>query len=158
MKYQSLIILLLLVACKTTQTDSPLLQDCPNNGDCEVQVLKETKLFISEDSMGISEISFEEDVDFQVIFIQFKDSKTTNYKEEIYLQIPSRFKEIQSKNQSLQNQKVIYGKMGDFGDDGFERVKDGELHLVKLKDHISLHLEINSERSHMFETIDLKIQ
>lgn len=157
MKFQSLLLLLLLVACKTTQTDLPLLQDCPNDGDCEVQVLKETKLFISEDSEGISEISFEEDVDFQVIFIQFKDSKSIDYKEEIYLQIPSRFKEIQSKNQSLQNQKVIFGKLGDFDQGGFERVKDGQLQLVKLKDHISLHLEIHSERSHVFESVDLKI-
>ncbi|NEV93637.1 hypothetical protein G3567_05650 [Psychroflexus sp. YR1-1] len=157
MKCQSLLLLCMLLACKSAQTDLPLLQECPNNGDCEVQVLKETKLFISEMPSGILEISFEEDPDFQVVFIQFKNLKQTNYKEEIYLQIPSRFKEIQSKNQSLQNQKVILGKVDDSGTMGFERVKQGQLRLVHMKDYISLHLDINSPWSHVFETVDLKI-
>lgn len=157
MKYESLLLLCMLLACKSAQTDLPVLQDCPNNGDCEVQVLKETKLFIGETSSGISEISFEEDPDFQVVFIQFKNSKKTNYTEEIYLQIPSRFKEIQSKNQSLQNQKVILGKLNASETMGFERVKQGQLRLVNMKDYISLHLEINSAWSHVFETVDLKI-
>lgn len=147
----------MLVACKSAQTDMPLLQDCPNNGDCEVQVLKETKLIISENSEGILEISFEEDLNFQVIFIQFKDKKLSDYKEEIYLQIPSRFKEIHSKNHSLQNQKVIYGKLGGTADEGFKHIKHGELQLVNLDDYISLHLEIDSESSHVFNIVDVKI-
>lgn len=150
-------LLFVLMGCKSAQTDLPLLQNCPEGGDCEVQVFKDTKLFIREDSLEISKISFEEDKDFQVIFIKYKDSNIEDYSEEIYLQIPSRFKEIQSKNQSLQNQKLILGKICDCEDSGFERINHGQLHLVNHKDYTTLHLELESGKKHIFKSIDLDI-
>lgn len=157
MKYLSLLVLIVLVACKSAQTDLPLLQNCPGGGDCKAQVLKETKLLLTEDSAKITDVSFEEDENFQVIFIQYKDSNKENYTEEIYLQVPSRFKEIQSKNHSLQNQKVLLGKLCDCEDSGFVRITNGELNLTNFKDYLSLHLEIKSEKNQMIQTIDLDI-
>lgn len=156
-KHLSPVLLLVLVACKSTQTDSAVLQDCPKGGNCEVQVLKETKLFLEENSSEISKVSFEEDKDFQVIFIQYIDSKQQDYSEEIYLQIPSQFKEIQSQNHSLQNQKVVFGKFCDCEEEGFVRIKQGELQLVNLKDRISMHLELKSNRKQVITSIDMDI-
>lgn len=155
--FLSPVVLLILVACKSTQTDLPILQNCPQSGDCEVQVLKETKLFIEENSSEISKISFEEDKNFQVVFIQYKDSKREGYSEEIYLQIPSQFKEIQSQNHSLQNQKVVFGKLCKCDESGFERINQGKLQLVNLKNHISLHLELESNKEQIIKSIDIEI-
>jgi hypothetical protein len=156
-KYLSLSVLFVLVACKSAQADLPALQDCPGNGDCTVQVLKETKLIQKEDESGVSGISFEEDSDFQVIFIQYQDRKRKDYTEEIYLQIPSMFKEIHSKNLSLKNQKVILGKVCDCEDSGFEQITKGELKIIDNRDFISLHLEIESQKSHIIHTLDINI-
>lgn len=155
--YISPILLLVLVACKSAQTDLPALQNCPKGGDCEVQVLRETKLYLVEDALGISKVSFEEDTDFQVIFIRYKDNDQKDYSEEIYLQIPSQFKEIQSQNHSLQNQKVIFGKLCNCQDAGFERINQGVLHLVNLKDYISLNLEFTSDRVQVIKSVDLDL-
>lgn len=158
MKHLSLLVLIVLAACKSAQTDKPSLQDCPGGGNCEVQVFKETKLILVQDSESISEVSFGDDPDFQVIFIQYKNSdKKADYTEEIYLQIPSSFREIHSRNHSLQNQKVIFGKVCECDDAGFERIKKGKLKLVNLKDFISLHLEISSSRDQIVQIIDLEI-
>lgn len=153
-RYLSLSLLLVLAACKTAQTDLPALQDCPGPGNCMVQVLKETKLILKENQ---SEVSFEEDSDFQVIFIQYKDKERKDYSEEIYLQIPSMFKEIHSKNLSLKNQKVIMGKVCDCEDAGFEQITKGELKIINQGDVISLHLEIESQKSHVVKTLDITI-
>jgi len=153
-RYLSLSVLLVLVACKTAQTDLPALQNCPGHGDCMVQVLKETKLIQKGDQ---SEVSFEEDSDFQVIFIQYKDLDRKDYSEEIYLQIPSMFKEIHSKNLSLKNQKVILGVVCDCEDSGFEQITKGELKIIDHGDIISLHLEIESQKSHVVKVLDINI-
>ncbi|MFO7743861.1 MAG: hypothetical protein R6V36_00585 [Psychroflexus sp.] len=157
MKYISLLVLVVFTACKSSQTELPLLQNCPGNGDCEVQVFKETKLLLTEESSEVSDVSFEEDKDFQVIYIRYKDSKKVDYTEEVYLQIPSRFKEIHSKNHSLQNQKVVFGKFCDCNEQGFVRINHGELLIVNNKEFISLHLEIKSEKNQVIQVIDLDI-
>jgi hypothetical protein len=158
MKQLSLLVLVVLVACKSAQTDNPSLQDCPGGGNCEVQVFKETKLLLEADSEAISEVSFGEDANFQVIFIQYKSTdKKSDYTEEVYLQIPSRFREIHSKNYSLQNQKVVFGKICDCDEKGFELVTKGELKLVNLKEYISLHLEIESKRNQVVKIVDIEI-
>lgn len=157
MKYLSLLTLIVLVACKSAQTDLPILQNCPDNGECEVQVLKETKLLFEEDDLEISKLSFEEDLDFQVIHIQYRDLNREDYSEEIYLQIPSRFKEIQSKNHSLQNQKLVVNKVCNCEGSGFTRIMQGELELINHKDYISLYLEIKSDKGYVINTIDLNI-
>lgn len=157
MIYKSLLLLLVLTGCKSSQTDFPVLQNCPGNGDCEVQVFKETKLLLQKESSEISDVSFEEDKDFQVIFIKYKDSKRKEYIEEIYLQIPSRFREIHSKNHSLNNQKVVFGKICDCEETGFTYVNHGELVIINNKETISLHLEIKSDKKHIIQIIDLEI-
>ncbi|GAA0762569.1 hypothetical protein [Psychroflexus lacisalsi] len=157
MIYKSLLILLVLTGCKSSQTDLPVLQNCPGNGDCEVQVFKETKLLLKEKSSEISDVFFEEDKDFQVIFIKYKDSKKKDYTEEIYLQIPSRFREIHSKNYSLNNQKVVFGKICNCEESGFKYVNQGELVILNNKETISLHLEIKSEKKQVIQIIDLEI-
>jgi hypothetical protein len=157
MKYLSLLLLTLLLACKSAQTDLPLLQSCPESGICDVQVLKQTKLNIVEEASKVVGTSFEEDVNFQVILIRYRDLDELNYTEEIYLQIPSRFKDITSKNHSLQNQKLLVNRQCDCDSEGFEKILKGELELTNLKDYILLHLEIKSDKNYIANDIDLHI-
>jgi hypothetical protein len=156
-RYFAFLAIIFLTACKSSQTDLPLLQDCPGDGDCEVEVFKESRLILKEDNTGITEVTLEQDKDFQVVFIKYKDSTNKGYSEEIYLQIPLRFKEIHSKNHSLKNQKVVFGKLCDCPDKGFEQINSGVLKLINLNDYISLHLEIKSNKSQVVQTIDLDI-
>ncbi|WP_019039604.1 hypothetical protein [Psychroflexus tropicus] len=156
-KFLSLIVLCVLIACKSTQTELPALQNCPGEGDCVVQVFKETRLNLVETESKVSKVAFEEDSDFQVIFIQYTDSNRKGYSEEIYLQIPSMFKEIHSKNLSLKNQKVLLGKVCDCEEAGFEKITTGELKVIDNRDFISLHLEIKSQKTHKIKTLDINI-
>lgn len=157
MKYTILFLLFVFIACKSAQTDIPSLEECPNEGDCQVQLFKETKLFLEEDEANIVEISFEDDLDFQVVLIQYKDKKRVGYSEEIYLQIPSRFKEIKSKNHSLQNQKLTFNKFCKCEDQGLEKIYKGELKLTKHKDKTSLHLEFYSTKQQFLQILDINI-
>jgi len=110
-RYFAFLAIIFLTACKSSQTDLPLLQDCPGDGDCEVEVFKESRLILKEDNTGITEVTLEQDKDFQVVFIKYKDSTNKGYSEEIYLQIPLRFKEIHSKNHSLKKSKSCVWKI-----------------------------------------------
>jgi len=157
MRYFAFLAVILLTACKSSQTDLPLLQDCPGDGDCEVEVFKESRLILKGDNTGITEVTIEKDEDFQVVFIKYKDSSNKGYSEEIYLQIPLRFKEIHSKNQSLKNQKVVFRKLCECPDAGFEQINSGVLKLIHFSDYISLHLEMKSNKSQVVQTIDLDI-
>jgi hypothetical protein len=157
MRYFTLLVIILLAACKSSQTDLPLLQECPGDGDCEVEVFKESRLILKEDNTGITEVTLEQDKDFQVVFVKYRDSTNKGYSEEVYLQIPLRFKEIHSENHSLKNQKVMFGKLCDCPDKGFEKINSGVLKLINLNDYISLHLEIKSNKSQVVQTIDLDI-
>lgn len=157
MKCFGLIVLFLILSCKTSQTEIPLVKNCPDNGKCEVEVLKTTRLMIPNTNADLSEIKFREDRNFQVVFIKFTDIERGDYVEEIYLQIPSRFKEIHSKNKTLQNQKVVFGKLCDCQDKGFERIAQGDLMVENHSDYISLHLEIKSQKTQKIRVIDLDI-
>lgn len=157
MKCYGLIALFLILGCKTSQTEIPLVKNCPDNGKCEVEVLKTTRLMIPNTNGDLSEIKFREDRNFQVVFIKFTNTERGDYVEEIYLQIPSRFKEIHSKNKTLQNQKVVFGKLCDCQDKGFERIAQGELVVENHSDYISLYLEIKSQKTQKIRVIDLNI-
>jgi len=157
MRYFAFLVVIILVACKSSQTDLPLLQNCPGDGDCEVKVFRESRLILKENNTVITKVILEQDKDFQVVFIKYKDSTNKEYSEEVYLQIPSRFKEIHSKNHSLKNQKVVFGKLCNCLDEGFEQINSGILNLINSNDYIFLHLEIKSNKSHVVKTIDLDI-
>ena len=122
MRYYAFLVIILFAACKSSQTDLPSLQDCPGDGDCQVEVFKKSRLILKENNNEISDITLEGDEDFQVIFIKYKDSINKDYGEEVYLQIPLRFKEIHSENHSLKNQKVVFRKLCDCTDAGFEQI------------------------------------
>lgn len=156
MKKWSLWLLLLMLSCKSIQTDLPLLQGCPSDGNCKVEVFKNSKIVYkpSEDN-NIDRLSIEDNSDFQVIQITYTGSRT--YSEDLYLQIPLKFKEIISENHSLQNQKVIFRKLCDCNDAGYEKIISGKLELYHWKDYISLHLEFNSARSQSLNEFNLDI-
>jgi hypothetical protein len=100
-------------------------------------------------------LKLEDDSDFQVIQITFTSNE--NYKEELYLQIPLKFKEIISENHSLQNQKLIFRKSCNCSDAGYERILSGKLELYHWKDYISMHLKFNSARSQSLNEFNLDI-
>ncbi len=157
MKYVFFCLLFIILACKSVKTDLPLLQNCPESGQCDVQVLKETKLIIQENEGKVTGLSYEPDSDFQVISIRYTALDQNNYSEIIYLQIPSTFKEIQSKNHSLQNQKLIVNKQCDCATSGYVKIMKGQLELINFEDYISLHLEIEPKDDYVVKIVDLDI-
>ncbi|MFN2261133.1 MAG: hypothetical protein ABR595_03605 [Psychroflexus sp.] len=163
MRYFNLLIVLSMIfACKSSKTDLPAMIDCPDGGECDVKVMKNSVLNLKSDTIGeiYPEISTEEG--WQVIKITFIRKAPENtvdgqYSETVHMQIPMAFKDIQSSNKSLQNQKVLFGKSCKCPDAGYEKVISGDLELVNSKGSILLNLDFNTQKEKEMKKIQAEL-
>lgn len=163
MRYFNLLIVLSLIfACKSSKTDLPAMIDCPDGGECDVKVMKNSVLNLKSDSIGeiYPEVSNEEG--WQVIQVTYTEQAPENtvdgqYSEIVYMQIPMSFKDIRSSNKSLQNQKVIFGKFCKCPEAGYEKVISGDLELVNSKGSILLNLDFNTQKEKELKKIQAEL-
>ena len=86
MRYFNLLIVLSLIfACKSSKTDLPAMIDCPDGGECDVKVMKNSVLNLKSDSIGeiYPEVSNEEG--WQVIQVTYTEQAPENTVDGQYL-------------------------------------------------------------------------
>ncbi|WP_127844842.1 hypothetical protein [Psychroflexus aestuariivivens] len=160
--FKILIVLCIVFSCKSSKTGLPAMIDCPDGGECDVKVMKNSMLNLKSDSIGEIYPEVTEEEGWQVIEVTFSKKAPENtvdgqYSEIVYLQVPMSFKDIQSSNKSLQNQKVIFGKFCKCPEAGYEKVISGDLELVNSKGSILLNLTFDTEKEKELEKIQAEL-
>ena len=140
--------LLLSLSCKTQQeltpnTPSPFNKiNCPENGDCTFEVLKNSSLQIKTDSFGklYPEISIGDKLVIKYEFKKKKEETDSNYSEFVYFEINKNDKQIILNGKELQKVKMVFGRICFCRDAmGYFKVTDGSLFLFNKDGKIQIN-------------------
>ncbi len=131
---------------KITKSEKPkiLKFNCPDNGDCVFEVLRNSELLIKYDDFGKL---YPEIVsgDKLVIKYQYKrdpveNAVDGNYSEFVYLEFDEKDKQIILKNEELQKVKMLFGRICFCREAmGYFKVTEGSLFLFINKNKIVLN-------------------
>lgn len=133
---------ILAISCgskRTSVAESPksiTTSQCPENGTCTFEVLKEKVLNIQSDEFGNL---YPEIVEGDAIVLKFEfqrnaipDTVDGDYRELIYLQLDSKNPELQLENIDLKTAKVLFGRLCFCrGQTGYYKIDNGSLSVIK---------------------------
>lgn len=136
--------LLMIGACKTTQTDSVITNTntmeetinknsgCPDDGTCGIEVYKNKKLTILDDGTGSLYPEMIEGDAMVVEYTYFREGPEGtvdgNYSETIHFEIPQAATNLKKENAALADVNLYYGKHCFCkGEAGYYPVTDGKL-------------------------------
>ena len=145
---------ILLISCKTqqklTQNLPAQLQNinCPDNGNCVFEVLKNSSLQIKTDQFGKI---YPEIIAGNKLVIKYHFKKESekgvaddSYSEFIYFEIDKNEKQIILKDKELQNVKMLFGRICFCRDAmGYFRVTEGSLFLFNNNNKLQINLKFN---------------
>jgi hypothetical protein len=139
MKKIVLLLSLILLSCnatKNTPSDitATLTSECPKNGVCTLEVLKNKSMVVKIDEFGRFYYDLEDSTDKNVI--KFKYNKTVkgelqdaNYREEIIMEWNGDMKSLSGA--AMQNAKLLFGRFCFCkGQTGYYKVTDGKLDIA----------------------------
>jgi len=144
------LVFLLFGSCNThqkiTKSEKPkeLNFNCPDNGDCVFEVLRNSELQIKYDDFGKL---YPKIVSGDKLVIKYEYKKDPvenavdgNYSEFVYLEIDEKDKQIILKNEELQKVKMLFGRICFCrGSIGYFKVTEGSLFLFNNKNKILLN-------------------
>lgn len=165
--------LILLVSCdapkKTLghgQKTKTAKSQCPEQGKCSWELLRDKSLAIQKDGTGMMYPEFVENPETSVIKFQYhRDSPTGvsdgQYTEEIYFEIGNDVKSLTLQNENLQKVKLLHRRMCfcERGTVGYFKVTEGLLEYSKNKNGeatISLVFQ-NHQVPQVLEELDGKV-
>ena len=114
--------------------------NCPKDGNCTVEVLKNKKLVVKTDDLGGTYFATIDDNQFSVIKYTYqrtveKGLQDGHYNEEIIFEIKNNSDAISLTNQNLQETKMLFGRHCYCkGQAGYFKVKTGSLTSKMVKD------------------------
>lgn len=156
------LIVVLLISCRTknvtTVGTSNMVMECPENGECSFDVLKDKKLQILKDNIGETYPSIEQGENIVLKFEykkrQLEDVVDSHYIEQILLEI--NIKDLEIDSYSLKKQNILFARLCNCrGQTGYYRVSSGHLVVKKLKDNkilVSFDFSIE-EVSHVLNSV-----
>lgn len=100
----------------THPTTVELKQNCPTNGTCTLEVLKEKSLQIRQDEFGKTYYELADSKTSYVLLYRYKkfsreDVKDGEYTEEIIVEIDNSAEHLSLVNEELQHIKMLYGRL-----------------------------------------------
>jgi len=154
MKILPLFLLLALTSCncqkntsfKKTADTITVNEECPENGICTIELLKNKSLIAKSDEFGKLYYNLEDNESKNVVRFTFEKDKDetlqdSGYREEIIFEINSNVSELNLSGKNLQETKMIFGRFCFCkGATGYYKVQDGTLLLRKAKENIVLDL------------------
>lgn len=147
----------LLIGCnrvsKTTKNNPSNMQNinCPDNGDCSFEVLKNSRLLIKTDDFGKL---YPEVVPGDKLVVKYQFKKKTkkenldgDYSEFIYFEMDTQEKQVVLKDQELQKVKMLFGRICFCrGAMGYFKVTQGELYLSNNNRNLRLKLSFKMNK------------
>jgi len=138
-----IIIILLLNSCKGSHKTIPKYTttnpstECPANGTCTFEVLKDKTLALKHDGIGSLYPEITEGnktiLKFQYHRNQIPNTVDGSYTEEIFLEINPENPEVSFKDKELLNCKLLFGRHCFCkGQAGYYRISEGEITIQKI--------------------------
>ncbi len=152
---------LFLMSCQTLKNfeASP---ECPEDYDCNVEMISNSFITILEDSIGKKYIKIKENDAYHVIKYSYSykgrpEIADDGYHEEIYFQIPVDQNEIMLNDKNLSDANLIVAKHCFCPDAGFEVVSDGKLEVTKTKNTYVVDLNFSTEKNMKVNHLKTKV-
>lgn len=95
--------------------EKKIISSCPSEGKCSTNLIDNKSLEIKTDPTGAIYYELIDNLKSSVIKYEYDEARDTTlqdnaYKEEVLIEIPNEFKEINSKKSELNSVKMIFGK------------------------------------------------
>lgn len=134
----------------TNLTNKNQTSNCPADGICSIEVLKNKSLVVKTDEIGALYYQIIDNKDTSVILYQYNKKteaglQDASYKEEIVFEINNSETNISQSNLDLQRSKMLFGRHCFCkGQAGNFKVTEGNLKLIKngLKIDLSLDFKV----------------
>lgn len=151
-----LFLLGLLFSCNAqknvSSTMAKITSECPSDGTCEVEILKNKQLILHYDDLGGMYYDIKEQEGTTVIHYQYNKTTQANlqdghYREDIIFEIKNSDKSLNLTDSALQQTKLIFGRHCFCkGQTGYFKVEKGKLNLSSKKDEIHFDLSFENEK------------
>ena len=129
-----------------TRENTVLESDCPSDGICSVEIIKDKSIIVKTDETGQIYTQFADSRDTSVLVWRYdRDNlegfQDGSHREEIILEIKNTDTNLVLTDEELQQRKVIFGRFCFCkGQSGYYKIVNGKLNMKKLKDILTLEL------------------
>lgn len=133
-------------------TMSKITSECPKDGACEVEILKNKQLLLLHDDLGGMYYDIKDHDGTTVIHFQYNKTTEANlqdghYREDILFEVKNSDKSLNLTDSELQQTKLIFGRHCFCkGQTGYFKIKKGRLNLFSKKDEIHFDLSFENEK------------
>ena len=168
-------VFILLASCKPCQNLNFVLSEtvftkivnCPDNGECSLELIPNKSLEFKKDEFGISYPIITEGKKTILKYTYNRNSvpntQDSNYTEIVYAELDKTITEISLTNKELQTVKLYFGRLCYCkGETGYYPINNGEFNIEKSgKDTVKIDIEFSIKEvpqiiSKISETISLK--
>ena len=140
-----------LCSCKAqkplSETSPILSSECPTDGTCEIEILKNKQLLLLYDDFGGMYYDLKDHEGTTVIHYQYNKTTQANlqdghYREDLIFEIKNSDKSLKLSDLALQETKLIFGRQCFCrGETGYFKVEKGSLLLENTKEGQQLQVE-----------------
>lgn len=138
------IMLLSMESCKTIPSHETVIpsknfsNECPDDGDCDLKVMKNSMIALKKDDFGSL---YPEVGEGAAIVLKFEyqrrelaNTEDSSYREVIYLQLNPESPEVDLQSQNLKNASLVFGRFCFCrGQSGWFRISSGNLKITKIQ-------------------------
>lgn len=149
----------------TNKTTVDLKSNCPEDGNCTLELLSNKTLNIKKDDLGSNYYELIESKNTSVIVYQYKRNvkgglKDSGYTEEVLFEINNSDKKLSLSNSDLHKVKMVFGRLCFCrGQTGYFEVTDGTLSFDNKGNEIQFDLNFKiSQVSQIINVINASIK
>lgn len=152
-KIALLLVLFSVMSCKckkatTQQTSVSITSECPKDGTCTVQLLKNKSIVVKKDEFGSTYYTLEDSDSKNVVQYTYKrtvkgDLQDANYREEIIFELNNPTDNLTLSDATLENTQLLFGRFCFCrGQSGYYKINQGNLTVTDGKE-IDLNFKTN---------------
>lgn len=143
--YKFFLLFLILSSCKVNEhvsksnlLDKKDLFECPKDGVCSFEILKNKLIKLKKDEFGIPYIELDKSFTSDLLKFSYKRNpiegvEDSNYEEIIYIDVKNIKKSISIKNEELSTVNAIFGRLCFCrGSSGYFPIQQGSLDINKI--------------------------
>lgn len=155
-KIITLFLSILLLSCNTQKNVSTAMQkitsECPSDGTCEVEILKNKQLILLYDDLGGMYYDIKDQEGTTVIHYQYNKTTQANlqdghYREDVIFEVKNSDITLNLIDTQLQQTKLIFGRHCFCkGETGYFKIENGKLNLSSKSNGLSFNLNFRNEK------------
>ncbi len=142
-----------------------IISECPPNGICTIEILRNKSLDIKTDDIGANYYTLIDNSTTSVIRYQYnknvpKDLQDGQHREEIVFEINNETKSLNLKDLDLQKTKMLFGRLCYCrGQTGYYKVTSGNLKLDQLEEIYTIDLNFKvTQVPQLYNTVQVSVK